>query len=173
MDVHIRVHLGVYDELDLRLREKLVDRARRWLGRNVDEVPEAGEAVPDDPRQRLGEGDSGIVFVGEKGIITAAGWSGMPRLLPLELHREYKRPPKTIPRVPGHHADWLRACKGGPAASSSFDYGSRLVEFVILGNVALRARKPIKWDGPGMKVTNAPEANAFLKEPYRKGWELP
>jgi predicted dehydrogenase len=128
---------------------------------------------PDDPRQRLGEGDSGILFVGEKGFITAAGWSGMPRLLPLELHRAYKRPPKTIPRVPGHHADWLRACKGGPPACSNFDYGSRLVEFVSLGNVALRARKLIEWDGPGMKATNAPEADAFLREPYRKGWELP
>jgi predicted dehydrogenase len=128
---------------------------------------------PEDPRQRLGEGSSGIVFVGEKGIITAAGWSGMPRLLPLELHREYERPEKTLPRVEGHHADWLRACKGGPPASGSFDYGSRLCEFIMLGNVALRARKLIKWDAPAMKVTNAPEADAFLREPYRTGWELP
>jgi len=128
---------------------------------------------PDDPRQRLGEGNSGIVFVGEKGIITCAGWSGMPRLLPLELHREYQRPAKTLPRVEGHHADWLQACKGGPPASGSFDYGARLCEFIMLGNVALRARKVIKWDGPNMKVTNAPEADRFLKEAYRPGWELP
>ena len=47
---------------------------------------------PDDPIQRLGEGTNGIFFIGEKGIITCAGWSGMPRLLPLERHREYKRP---------------------------------------------------------------------------------
>ena len=37
---------------------------------------------PDDPRQRLGEGDNGLLLVGEKGILTCAGWSGMPRLLP-------------------------------------------------------------------------------------------
>jgi hypothetical protein len=43
----------------------------------------------------------------------------------------------------------------------------------MLGNVALRARKLIKWDAPGLKVTNAPEADAFLREPYRAGWELP
>ena len=35
------------------------------------------------------------MLVGEKGILTCAGWSGMPRLLPMELHRAYKRPPKT------------------------------------------------------------------------------
>jgi predicted dehydrogenase len=128
---------------------------------------------PDDPRQRLGEGNDGIFFVGEKGIITCAGWSGMPRLLPLELHREYKRPPKTLPRVEGHHADWLQACKGGRPACSNFGYSARLVEFVLLGNVALRARKQLKWDGPAMKATNAPQADQYLKEPYRAGWELP
>ena len=128
---------------------------------------------PNDPRQRLGEGGSGVTFIGDKGIITCAGWSGMPRLLPIELHREYKRPEKTLPRVEGHHADWLQACKGGTPASSSFEYGARLVEFVLLGNVALRARKPIQWDGPNMKVTNAPDADRFLKDTYRPGWELP
>jgi predicted dehydrogenase len=128
---------------------------------------------PDDPKQRLGEGNSGVTFVGEKGIITCAGWSGMPRLLPLELHREYKRPAKTLPRVEGHHADWLSACKGGRPASSHFEYGARLCEFIMLGNVALRARKLIRWDGAGMKITNAPEADQYLKSTCRAGWELP
>jgi len=129
---------------------------------------------PDDPRQRLGEGPNGIFFVGEKGIITCAGWSGMPRLLPLELHRGYERPEKTLPRVEGHHADWLRACKGGPPASGQFEYATRLMEFLLLGNVALRARKLIHWDREGMRASNAPEADRFIKgAPYRAGWELP
>jgi predicted dehydrogenase len=127
---------------------------------------------PDDPVQRLGEGDHGTLFVGEKGYITCAGWSGMPRLLPLELHRSYKRPAKTLPRVEGHHADWLQACKGGTPASSNFDYAARLCEFILLGNVALRTRKLLKWDG--QKATNVPEADQYLQgEPYRAGWELP
>jgi predicted dehydrogenase len=128
---------------------------------------------PSDPRQRLGEGPNGIFYVGEKGFITSAGWSGMPRLLPMELHREYARPPKTIPRVEGHHADWLQACKGGTPASSNFDYGARLCEFIMLGNVALRARRLLRWDSPGMKFTNYPEAEKYLKGTYRAGWELP
>jgi predicted dehydrogenase len=129
---------------------------------------------PDDPRQRLGDRGHGIYYVGEKGIITSGGWSEMPRLLPLALHRDYVRPEKTLPRVPGHHADWLRACKGGPPASSNFGYGARVCEFVMLGDVALRAGKAIKWDAPNMRAANAPEADAFLKSSsYRKGWELP
>jgi hypothetical protein len=91
----------------------------------------------------------------------------------MERHREYKRPKKTLPRVESHRADWLLACKGGPPASGSFEYGARLTEFVMLGNVALRAQKQILWDGPGMKATNAPEADAYLKGACRAGWALP
>jgi predicted dehydrogenase len=129
---------------------------------------------PDDPRQRLGEKGHGVTFIGEKGIITCGGWSGMPRLLPLELHREYERPPKTLPRVEGHRTDWLQACKGGKPASGNFEYGARLCEFILLGNVALRTQKLLKWYGPNMKASNAPEADRYLRGPsYRKGWELP
>ena len=89
---------------------------RRLLGIDVD-----------DPKQRLGEDGDGILFVGERGFIACAGWSGMPRLLPLELHRGYERPARTLPRVEGHHADWLQACKGGrPALPGRLDPGRSL-----------------------------------------------
>jgi predicted dehydrogenase len=135
--------------------------------------PTPPEIDQDDPKQRLGENDNGLLLVGEKGLITCAGWSGMPRLLPLELHRAYKRPPKTLPRVAGHHADWLQACKGGTPACSNFDYGTRLCELTLLGNVALRAGKRLTWDAANMRATNAPEADQFLRDTYRTGWELP
>ena len=128
---------------------------------------------PDDPKQRLGDDENGILFVGERGCITAGGWSGMPRLLPLELHQDYKRPAKTLPRVEGHHADWLQACKGGRPASGNFGYGAKLTELVLLGNVALRTGKLLRWDAAAMKATNAPTADQYLRLPYRKGWELP
>src|SRR5215212_6878910 len=118
---------------------------------------------PDDPRQRLGDGEDGLLIVGDKGCLTCAGWSGMPRLLPLDLHRAYKRPPKTIPRVAGHHADWLQACKGGTPACSNFEYGARLTEFVLLGALALRTGKVLKWDAANMRVTNnVPDAQAII-----------
>ena len=128
---------------------------------------------PDDPQQRLGEGENGLLVVGDKGVLTCAGWSGMPRLLPLDLHRSYKRPPKSIPRVAGHHADWLQACKGGTPACSNFEYGARLTEFVLLGALALRTGKVLKWDAEAMRVTNVPDAQRWLEGTYRKGWELP
>ena len=128
---------------------------------------------PDDARQRLGEGENGLMIVGEKGILTCAGWSGMPRLLPMQLHLDYKRPPKTIPRVVGHHSDWLQACKGGTPACSNFEYGARLTEFVLLGTLSVRTGKIVKWDAQGMKAANVPEAQRYVEGTYRKGWELP
>ena len=82
-------------------------------------------------------------------------------------------PPKTLPRVAGHDADWLQACKGGTPACSNFEYGARLTEFALLGTLALRTGKVVKWDAPGMAATNAPEAQPFIEGSYRKGWELP
>ena len=81
---------------------------------------------PDDPLQRLGEGDNGLMLVGEKGILTCAGWSGMPRLLPLELHRAYKRPPRPSPASPGIMPTGCRPARAAHprAATSSTARGS-------------------------------------------------
>ena len=42
----------------------------------------------------------------------------------------------------------------------------------LLGTLALRTGKVVKWDAAGMKGTNAPEAQPFIEGTYRKGWEL-
>jgi hypothetical protein len=46
-----------------------------------------------------------------------------------------------------------------------------MTEAVLLGNVALRAGKRIEWDAKRLQVTNAPEANQYVRTEYRKGWE--
>ena len=81
-------------------------------------------------------------------------------------------PPRTLPRGKGHHRDWLDACKGGTPASANFEYGAALTEIGLLGLVAMRTQKKIYWDAKAMKATNAPEAEKFLKESYRSGWEI-
>jgi predicted dehydrogenase len=96
------------------------------------------------------------------------------RLLPESRMQEQAGalPPRTIPRIPGgnHFAEWLRACKGGPAAGADFAYSARLTEMVLLSNVALRARRRLEWDGVRREVTNVPAANAFLTKEYRPGF---
>ena len=85
----------------------------------------------------------------------------------------YRTIGKTLPRVEGHHADWLQACKGGRPASGHFGYGARLTEMILLGNVALRTRTLLRWDAAAMRAINVPEADSYLREEYRPGWELP
>jgi predicted dehydrogenase len=125
-----------------------------------------------EPGRRLGQDGNGILIIGSKGTIMGGGWSQSPRLIPEPKMRAYGRPPRKLPRSPGHHRDWLNACKGGSKACSDFSYGAPLTEIVLLANVAVRARKKILWDGQNMKATNAPEVQPFIQEPYRPGFDL-
>jgi predicted dehydrogenase len=123
---------------------------------------EAGRRMP----------ESGTIFVGDKGKIISDEYSGAPRIIPESKMKDYKVPPKTLPRSPGHHNEWVEACKGGKPAGSNFEFASLLTEVVLLGNVALRAGKRLSWDGENMKVTNDSEANNYLHRSYREGWTL-
>jgi predicted dehydrogenase len=133
-------------------------------------MPARPEGLEED--DQLGDSGNGILFVGDKGMLTCPGWGGDPRLLPGTKMDNYKRPAKTLARSKGHHRDWLDACKGGPAASGNFGYGAVLSEIGLLGLVAMRVKKKMYWDAKAMKATNAPEADKFIKESYRPGWEV-
>ncbi len=133
-------------------------------------MPERPEGLEED--DQLGANGNGILFVGDKGMITCGGWGGRPTLLPGAKDEAYKRPAKTLPRSKGHHRDWLDACKGGKPASANFEYGAALTEVGLLGLVALRLGKKMYWDAKAMKATNAPAADRLLKEAYRPGWEV-
>lgn len=122
-------------------------------------------------------GDNGHLLVGEKGIINT-DWSKW-RIYPEKLAKEYGEPPKKLERSPGHHQEWVNACKGGAKAGSNFDWAGPLTEVVLLGNVALRAqlrerltRSVLQWDSDKLVCTNVPEANQFLRREYRQGWAV-
>ncbi len=132
--------------------------------------------VPRDfaPNQRFD--GNGALLVGEKGtILHGSHGAGGLRLLPESLAKDYKKPPKTLPRVAGesHERDWVRACKDGNPASSNFNYGGALTEMVLLGVLAMRVKdRKLLWDGANMRCTNDDEANRLLNPPRREGWAL-
>jgi hypothetical protein len=97
-----------------------------------------------------------------------------PMLLPAALDKEYKRPAKSLDRVPGenHELNWVAAAKSGKPAVSNFEYAAHLNEICLLGNLAKRMDARLDWDGPNLKVTNLPEANKFVRAEYRPGWSL-
>ncbi len=132
------------------------------------------EGVPRD--EELGDpgGKQGGLFYGDKGPMTVGHHVEDPRLLPKEKMRDYGIPPETIPRVPdgNHFQNWIRACKGGPAACSNFDYASQLTEMVLLGVIAGRVPGKLEWNRKEMRFTNSDQANRYLRRAYRKGWTL-
>jgi hypothetical protein len=124
------------------------------------------------PDTKLGEGANGSVFIGDKGIITTGTYSEKTRLLPDEKMKGYKFPDQVLTRSPGHYRDWIRACKGGEAACSNFDYAGPFTEWVLLGVIALRSEGKLLWDSSRMKFTNNSAANKLIKPAWRKGWKV-
>lgn len=117
--------------------------------------------------------NSGCLLIGEKGAMYSRGDNGGDHLLlPQEQYSGYKPPTPTLPRSPGHHKEWILACKGGKPAMSNFDYAALLTETILLGNLAMRVGKKVEWDGDNMKSTNCPEAEQYVRREYRKGWSL-
>jgi Predicted dehydrogenases and related proteins len=117
--------------------------------------------------------ESGTFIVGSKGTVMADTYYQSVRFVPETRMREMASslPPKTLPRCKeGHYYEWVNACKGGPAASSNFEYAAPFSETVLLGNVAIRARKRIEWDAAALRITNQSEANRFLTKEYRPGF---
>ena len=115
----------------------------------------------------------GTLFVGDKGIMLNDGGERVPQLFPESLRTSFTPPEPSIPRSNGHFRDWVDAIKGGPAASANFEYGARLTEITLLGVLSLRlGGKKLDWDYENMKVKGMPEADAFIREPVREGWEL-
>jgi len=126
-----------------------------------------------EPGRRMGNGASGVIFIGSKGKLMCGEYGDSPRLIPESRMKAYKQPPKTLPRVEGtHEQNWIQACKGGEPAVSNFDYSGPMTEAVVLGNVAIRMGQKLEWDAKNMTVTNVPEANALIKPEYREGWSL-
>jgi len=125
--------------------------------------------------RRMGGADDNL-YVGDKGKMLGH------RLIPESRNNEYGKPPEVLPRSPGHHKEWILACKGGPPAGSNFDVSGPMAEVVLLGNIAVRMGKELYekglklyYDGPKMNITNLPEANKYIRREYREdreGWTL-
>jgi predicted dehydrogenase len=131
--------------------------------------PPRPEGLPDGRQM----GDNGRLLVGDKGFIMG------DTVYPESRAKEIGEIPKTIPRCDDHYQEWIRACKGGPAAGSNFDFAGPLAESVLLGNVPLRVQLrenltlyKLLWDSAALKFTNLEEANKFVRRDYRAGWSL-
>jgi predicted dehydrogenase len=118
----------------------------------------------------LPEWGNGTLFVGDKGMLLAD--YGRYALLPERDFAGFVLPAQSIPKSTGHYNEWIDACKTGSPTTCNFDYSGALTEAVLLGNVAYRLGKALDWDASRLRATNAPEADALIRKPYRDGWGL-
>ena len=118
--------------------------------------------------------EGGVLFKGSKGKMLCDHVGMNPKLLPLSRHLEYKRPPRTLPRVPGnrHEMEWVNAIKNNTKCGTDFEYAGPLTEICLLGNVATRSDGWIEWDAANMRVKNNDQACQLIRTPYRSGWSL-
>ncbi|MBV9126309.1 MAG: Gfo/Idh/MocA family oxidoreductase [Planctomycetes bacterium] len=129
------------------------------------------------PPEKLLQGqkisDSGCLIVGQKATLYSADDYGNHNVVLRDGRAEpVKGQPEKLPHSPGHHQEWINACKGGKPAMSNFSYAGRLTETVLLGNLAIRAGKKIEWNSEELRVTNDPAANEYVQRKYRQGWSL-
>jgi predicted dehydrogenase len=123
------------------------------------------------PESLANKWTSGVLFVGEKGMLLAD--YGRRVLLPEEKFKDFKAPDPFIPESIGHHKEWFEACKTGGKTTCSFDYSGPLTEAVLLGDLAFLAGNKIEWDSKALKAKNNSDADKFIQHHYRNGWALP
>lgn len=152
---------------DFAARENMPPVKVTWYDGGL--KPQRPDEMPDEEKLA----NQGLIFIGDKGTMLCGFTGENARLLPEAKDQEYKRPDKILPRSIGHYKEWVEACKGGKPAGCNFNFGGPLNEMVVLGNIAVRlSGRKLHWDQQNMTFTNDDEANQFIKEPYRKGWEI-
>ena len=168
--------------LEFPAREQMPAATLTWYEGRKD-----GELVlpPEELQAKiLGQGESlpgsGSILVGEKGILYSPNDYGAKYRFHPEALAEGKNT-ETPEQLPvnnkgdqGMKDEWHAAIEAGKPeiAYSNFGAASLLTEAFLLGNVAIKTGQRLEWDGPALKITNYPEANALIQTEYRRGWEV-
>ena len=130
------------------------------------------DVLPDDV---VLKSEGGVFIIGEKGILLHETYGQNPQLYPRHLMQKTAAVAPTYQRITvSHEMNWAQACKGDGRATCPFEYAAQLTETMLLGIVALRAGqgRKILYDAANMTITNAPDANQYLKPGYKPGWEV-
>jgi hypothetical protein len=71
------------------------------------------------------------------------------------------------------YAEWIAACKGGPAAGSSFaEYAAPFTEMVLLGCLAVRVGRTLELDPETGRILGPAVPAEYVRPAYRAGWEF-
>jgi len=121
-----------------------------------------------------GEGmpEEGLLLIGDRGKILAGFSADQPRLIPKARMRDFRPPPASLPRPVSELDQFILACRGEGSSAASFENAYPFAETILLGSIALRVEKKLRWDAATMEFTNSTEANQLKSRKNRPGWEV-
>jgi hypothetical protein len=136
-----------------------------------------GGAMPESPTKYidLKKIDHGAMFEGSKGYLVADFQTRALYPQGNEANMTYYKPRSKealIPPMGDFQRQWINACKGDLKTSCDFDYGGKMIEMMLLGLVAYRLGKKIKYDGASGRVADISGSDLLLSRKYRDGWTL-
>jgi hypothetical protein len=116
---------------------------------------------------------TGNLIIGTKGKMIVEGdyWNS-PRLIPEARRKEFGRAPQLLERSPGHHEEFIMACKGEKPrefSQSNWSYSGPMAANIQLGNLCARAGKKLELDEAG-KIVSDPKINDLAWREPRQGW---
>lgn len=143
-----------------------------YEGNKVDgspNMPEPPEELKVDNRELPRTGN---LIIGTKGKMLVEGdyWNS-PRIIPESARRAFGKPEQLLERSPGHHKEFLMACRGEQPrefSQSNFGYSGPMTANIQLGNLCARAGKRLELDESG-KITNDPAINDLAWREPREG----
>lgn len=132
------------------------------------------------PKYYNGRGEydqpNGIAFYGTDGTIFAEriSWAiypeaSTPRREAKPVKVFYENVPEPTKDHAAHFVDCVRSRK---TPSADIEIGHRGTSTCLLGNIAMKTGKKLKWDAKKESFLNAMDANALLHRAARKPWDL-
>lgn len=109
------------------------------------------------------EGNKGRLFVDRGGIVTDP-----PDLINEPLRANDFR----LPRVPSQQREFVECVKTRQRPTCDVEVGHRSTYVCILGNIAFRLGRKLRWNARDELFVGDKEANRWLTKVYRKPWTL-
>lgn len=128
----------------------------------IEELEAAGEPTPDEY----------TLFVGDDGKILCDFTAGNPRLI-TKAKTDVSPELPTVETAPlGELDQFVRACRGETKSDANFAAAYPFAETILLGTIAVRVPKKLRWNADQFEFTNSDEANALKYRGNRETWEL-
>ena len=107
--------------------------------------------------------DRGCVFQGSQGTLLA-DYTSHELFVKGKRVTEFQRPPQSIPDSPGHVREFLDSIKSRNATTCNIGYAYQLTKAGLLGNIAYRTGRRLRWDD-GQRADRRRSRGAAVAQP--------